>query len=142
MHRTNRDQHDKATATIAKLLPKNIDFHRTPIAAPAPPQRRSPSLPATSVLSEAAGGSQPKDAETKKVIYGSVSTSDIASSIKAILTEDNDGSRILLGPEDITFAVETEEKGRVKHLGTFEVDIRVKGAPNAVRRTITVKAQE
>jgi hypothetical protein len=47
-----------------------------------------------------------------------------------------------LTPEDIDFISEGEERDRVKHLGTFEVDIRVKGATAAVRRTITVKAQE
>jgi hypothetical protein len=90
----------------------------------------------------AAGGNQQVPAETKKAIYGSVSTADIASTIRAVLAEDAEGSRIVLGPEDITFAMETEEKDRVKHLGTFEVDIRVKGAPEAVRRKITVNAQE
>lgn len=137
------NQHEKATATIAKLLPKNIDFFRTPIVVDAAPtQKRSPSLPATSAISEAAGGNQPAVVDTKKSIYGSVSTSDIASSIRAILTEDSEGSRIVLGPEDITFAVEVEDKDRVKHLGTFEVDIRVKGSPSAVRRTIRVNSQE
>lgn len=75
-------------------------------------------------------------------IFGSVSTSDIASSIRAILAEDSEGSRLVLGPEDITFAVETEEKDRVKNLGTYEVHIRVKEGGEVVRRTVTVKAQE
>jgi ribosomal protein L9 len=75
-------------------------------------------------------------------IFGSVSTYDIATKIRTILARDTTGSRIVLGPEDITFAVESEESDRVKNLGTYEVHIKVKGADEAVRRTITVNAQE
>ncbi|KFY59305.1 hypothetical protein V497_04373 [Pseudogymnoascus sp. VKM F-4516 (FW-969)] len=135
---------EQATATIAKLIPKNIDFYRQAIVPAAPAPIRSPSLPASSVLSEAAAGVKPPPAplDPNASIFGSVSTSDIASSIRAILAEDKEGSRLVLGPEDITFAVETEEKGRVKNLGTYEVHIKVKGGEQAVRRTVTVKAQE
>lgn len=142
MHCANEKQHEEATKTIAKLLPDNIDFYRTQIVAQAPAQRRSPSLPASALISHAAGGNTPIPTETKQAIYGSVSTADIAATIRAVLAENAEGSRIVLGPEDITFAIETEEKDRVKHLGTFDVDIRVKGAAEAVRRKVTVHAQE
>lgn len=136
-------KHDQATEKISKLLPGNIDFFRTPINANTTPvQKRSPSLPASAQLSEAAGGNKQAPAEDSKAIYGSVSTSDIAASIRAMLTEDPDAARIVLGPEDISFAVATEESDRVKRLGTFEVDIKVKGSPKAVRRKITVNAQQ
>ncbi|ELR02631.1 hypothetical protein VC83_01032 [Pseudogymnoascus destructans] len=135
---------EQAAATIAKLIPKNIDFYRSAILPAAPAPKRSPSLPASSVLSEEAAGVKPEPAplDPNASIFGSVSTSDIASSIRAILAEDKEGSRLVLGPEDITFAVETEEKGRVKNLGTYEVHIKIKGGEQAVRRTITVKPQE
>ncbi|OBU01630.1 hypothetical protein VE01_00358 [Pseudogymnoascus verrucosus] len=135
---------EQAAATIAKLIPKNIDFYRSAIVPAAPAPKRSPSLPASSVLSEEAIGVKPEPAplDPNASIFGSVSTSDIASSIRAILAEDKEGSRLVLGPEDITFAVETEEKGRVKNLGTYEVHIKIKGGEQAVRRTVTVKPQE
>lgn len=47
-----------------------------------------------------------------------------------------------MAPEDITFVGKGEEKYRVKHLGTFEIEIKVKGATDIIRRTITVNAQE
>lgn len=57
------------------------------------------------------------------------------------MAEHEDGSRVVLSPEEVTF-VETQEEGdRVKHLGVFEIDIWLKGAPDAVRRTIKVSAQ-
>ena len=79
-------------------------------------------------------------------IYGSVSTADIAESIKAILAETEDGARVVLSPEDITILNDESltpgaEADRIKALGDYDVDIRVKGG-EAVRRSIIVKAQQ
>jgi ribosomal protein L9 len=92
------------------------------------------------VISAAAGGNE-KRAPEKVAIYGSVSTTDIAENLKAIMAEDEQGKRVVLGPEDITFVGKTEETDQVKHIGTFEINIKVKGATDAVRRTIRVNAQ-
>lgn len=73
-------------------------------------------------------------------IEGSVSTSDIAVNFMAILAQEKEGEQIKLWPEDIVFVKETESKA-IEHLGSFEVDIKVKGASKATRRTINVKAQ-
>jgi ribosomal protein L9 len=143
-------QPDAATNIISKLLPANIDFYRTPIATEQhksqPPKRLSPSIPAASAISAAAAEGQPKEVEAKEPgktsIYGSVSTSDIAANIKAVLAENNEGARVVLSSEHISFVEEMEDQDRVKHLGVFEIDIRLPGAANAVRRTITVSAQE
>ena len=80
------------------------------------------------------------------MIYGSVSTADVSEAVKAVLTQHEEGARVVLGPEDITITGEGGEgngvePGRIKALGTFTVDIRVKGG-ESVRRTIIVKAQE
>ncbi|KAI9738910.1 MAG: hypothetical protein M1818_005223 [Claussenomyces sp. TS43310] len=134
---------DRAMAVLSMLLPANIDFFRTPIAATPPPvQRHSPSIPASSRLSEAALEERPQHSPEKVDIYGSVTTADIASQLKAILAENPEGARVVLSPEEISFVEEGEEHDRVKHLGIFEIDIWVKGAPDAVRRTIKVNAQE
>ena len=79
-------------------------------------------------------------------IYGSVSTADIAESIKAILANTEEGARVVLSAEDVTIITNEgpmpgAEVDRLKALGEFEVDIRVKGG-EAVRRFISVKAQE
>lgn len=124
---------------MEKLIPQTIEFARAPIEAPETPvQKRSPSLRPLSQPSTAASVAT---VEGKKAIFGSVSTSDIAASIRELLAKDAEGSRIVLGPEDISFAIATEESDRVKHLGQFEVDIRVKGSPKALRRTINVVAE-
>jgi len=111
-----------------------------------PPKRASPSIPASSAISAAASaaaaGSVGSSKTVEKVsIYGSVSTNDIAANLKALLAASNEGARIVLSPEDISFVEEMEDKDRVKHLGTFEIDIRLKGAAGAVRTKIKVNAQ-
>ena len=87
------------------------------------------------------------EAEPEAVaIYGSVSTADIAESIKAILAESEEGVRVVLSAEDIRIITDEgpapgAEADRIKALGDFDVDIQVKGG-EAVRRFLIVKAQE
>lgn len=128
---------------IDELLPANLDFFRTPITV-STPKKLSPSIPATSAISEAAqeGAISTTSVPDNASIYGSVSTADITANLKAILAEDEEGARVVLSPEDITFVKDTEEKDRVKNLGVFEIDIMVKGATDVVRRTIKVNAQD
>lgn len=127
---------------ISNLLPANLDFYRTPISVPEPPpQRYSLSVPATSAVSAAALEAIPSAAPAKTNIYGSVSTMDIATNLKAILAEDEEGSRVVLSHEEISFVEEADDKDRVKHLGTFEIEIKLKGAPDVVRRSIKVNPQ-
>jgi hypothetical protein len=71
-----------------------------------------------------------------------VSTGDIAANLKAVLAEDGEGARVVLSPEEISFVEETEDAHRVKHLGVFEIEIRLNGATESVRRTIMVNAQD
>jgi hypothetical protein len=129
-------------AVVAMLLPANIDFYRTPIETPSPAlKRHSPSIPTSSALSAAALEGIETEAAQPTSIYGSVTTADIASNLKAILAEDNEGARVVLSAEDILFVEEGEEYDRVKHLGVFEIDIKVKGASDVIRRTIKVNAR-
>ena len=96
-------------------------------------ERISPSIPKSSTVSAAARAGKEEKAPASTGIIGSVSTNDIATNLKAILAEDKQGAKVLLAPEDITFVEPTEEKGRVKQLGTFAIQ--------SIRRTIQVNAQ-
>jgi len=133
----------QATTIIENLLPTSLDFYRTPISLPTP-KRVSPSIPASSAISAAAATAEANKLgkPEKRGIYGSVSTSDIAANLKAILAEDEEGVRVVLSHENISFVEETDDKDRVKHLGVFDIDIRLDGAPEVVRRTIQVNAQD
>jgi hypothetical protein len=127
---------------VSMIVPPNIDFYRTPIpSSNSTPQRHSPSIPATSAISVAAQEAI-LQAPLKTNIYGSVTTADIAANLKAVLAEDDEGARVVLSSEDIAFVEEQDERDRVKHLGIFEIVIRVKGATDDIRRTIKVNATD
>ena len=84
-------------------------------------------------------------------IFGSVSTADVAESIKAVLVETRDGARVVIGAEDITIVQkedvekERQERGvegdRLKALGEFQIEVRVKGG-DPVMRTVSVREQD
>ena len=69
----------------------------------------------------------------------------MAASLRVLLSEDEQASRIVLGAEDIAiisrqgenFGVEPD---RVKALGNFTIEIKVKGE-EPIRRTVKVKEQ-
>lgn len=134
-------------------MPANIDFYRSPkTTAPPPPApvRLSPSIPASSSLSAEAAKAKAKANEVLTAsknagIFGSVSTVDIVTELKALLAADGEGSRVVLSADDITFVNadgEGDERHRVKNLGVYEIDISVKGGTDVLRRTIKVNAQE
>lgn len=142
-------QPEEGTAILEELLPPNLEFYRTPVAvAPQVEKRISPSIPTTSTVSAAAnaaaiaGKGTKTKTPTKTSIFGSVSTNDIAANLKAILAEDSRGALVVFGHEDISFVEQSsDDKDRVKHLGIFDIEIRLKGAPDVVQRTIQVQAQ-
>jgi ribosomal protein L9 len=109
----------------------------------------SPSIPIRSAVSAAAAEAATRQAKKPEVeeqgktsIYGSVSTNDIAANLKAILAEDENGLCIALSPENISFVGEMKHQDKVKHCGVFDIEIKLDAAVEAVRRTITIKAQE
>ncbi|TAQ87093.1 hypothetical protein B7494_g4565 [Chlorociboria aeruginascens] len=115
---------ERSTKLLSMILPLNLNFYRTPITIiQAPAQKMSPSISAGASLSAAASqGKEIKRIQTTD-IYGSVTTADIVANLKAILAEDEEGARVVLSPEDISFVEDMEEKDRVKRLGIFEIDI-------------------
>ena len=131
---------------MTAVIPPEMIFYRTPIAAQesdAPPE--SPKLIRTPDIKTILQPSAKPPAQITK-IYGSVSTVDISDNVKSILAQHEEGVRIVLGPEDVSIAEEGEddngiEPGRIKALGSFAVEIRVKGG-EAIRRIAVVKAPE
>ena len=79
-------------------------------------------------------------------IYGSVTTADITTNIKAVLAakaaENDDAARVVLHAEDISIVHEaeaTDESDRIKALGDYQIEIRLLDAP-AIHRTVRVEA--
>ena len=118
----------------------------------AQPSRMRRATSSAAAELEAASEPLPQPPKPQLVnIFGSVSTADIAESIKAVLAQTTEGRRVVIGSEDITIVQDADDefehqgKGiegdRLKALGDFRVELRVKGA-EAVVRTVSVKAQE
>jgi hypothetical protein len=60
------------------------------------------------------------------------------------MAEDKDGSRVVLGPENVTFVKregQNEDINRVKTLGEFEIEVTVKGGTTGVKRVVKVLAE-
>lgn len=130
---------------MAVTLPSEIVFYRTPISGADLPNDKSAGSPNDVHTPDLTAGMQPPAQANVVPIYGSVSTADIVDAARVALALDEQGKRIVLGPEDVTILQEraTEdgmEPGRIKSLGAFVVDLRVKGG-NPVRRTVNVRAQ-
>ncbi|KAL3427971.1 hypothetical protein PVAG01_01480 [Phlyctema vagabunda] len=122
---------------MSKLLPSNIEFYRkTASGSDAPRRRVSPSIPVSSAISAAAAARKEAVAQSNR-IRTAVSAQEIVESLKAALAKDEKGSRILLSPENITI-VGQEGLQSIDQLGRFEINIALEGAPNFVRRSITI----
>ena len=104
---------------MKEAIPSHVDFYRQPI------------LPDETASAEAA------PAGTN--IYGSVTSADVATSIKALLASSELAGRVVLADEDINFTnAEAASAGRVKQLGDFEVEIKIKGRQETIKRHVRV----
>lgn len=102
------------------------------------------STPAKSTPSAAATPAGPV------AIYGSISTADIANAVKAIVAENDEAARIVFAEEDVRFVnlppvqgqASAAETDKIKHLGDYEVEIRIKGADVPVKKAVRVLPQD
>jgi hypothetical protein len=67
-----------------------------------------------------------------------VSATDVVAYIKGLLLGDAEGSRMVLGPENIRFLGLAEEADRVKALGRWEVEISVGSKLEPVRKVVEI----
>ena len=129
-----RTQPERTKQLLEFLIPPVLEFFR-PVIRP----HEEPKLDAGT----------PPAVRQPMPIFGSVTTTDILTSVKALLSArgaeagGEDALRVVLGPEHIGILGSREggESDRIKVLGEFEVEVRAKGV-NAVRRRVLVKEVE
>jgi hypothetical protein len=132
------------------FVPKTIDFYRQPIPEEVKaPEPEPEDAFGKGVAAEFLAARQKRDLKAKAKeptgIYGSVSTADILAAIRAAMENNDESARVLITEADVKFVdagTEVEQMGRVKHVGTFSVEIMIKGAEAGLRRTVRVHAQE
>ena len=124
------------------FIPPTIDFSRQRIEQDKEVKPRYGASGAADVLTAAAMGSKPK--ASSNAIYGSVSTADIAATLKAALAHNDEAARVILNEADVRFVAGAEEGDalRVKELGVFKVEIQLPGAAQPLVRNVRVKAKQ
>lgn len=117
------------------LLPDSLDFERKPV--PKPVTESKSKLPAA--VQAMMKASMPV---TPTAIYGSVSTQDIAQSIREQVAYNDEAAGIQLGESNVKIVdpIEGDDANRIKHLGQYEVEVSFKGADLIVRRRVAVIA--
>lgn len=126
---------------LDRFIPPTVDFYRTPIVNPEPAKPADASEVAPGESQREAQSDPHNATQAGTNIYGSVAISDVATAIKAALSIHDPNGRILLADEDIKFIrAETGEDAtdRVKQLGEYDVEIKLKGLNNTIRRKVRV----
>ncbi|KAL8667342.1 MAG: hypothetical protein Q9168_007291 [Polycauliona sp. 1 TL-2023] len=138
----------RTSEIIEAQVPSEIIFYRVPIAVPEP--EPAPPKPLGNSINAIGGDvpdpKPPVSEPTVTRIFGSVSSADIVDSIKAVLGESAEGARVVLVPEDIKIDEPANEDlgieaDRLKALGQYKIEIRVKGV-DSIRRQAIIRAQE
>lgn len=134
------------------FVPKTLDFYRQPIpeetkeAEPEAEQEDAFGKGAAAELFAMRRGREDRvKAKGPLGIYGSVSTQDVLAAVRAAMENNDESARVTIAESDLKFVnagTEVEESGRVKHVGSFSVEIMIKGAEAGLRRTVRVQAQE
>lgn len=126
---------------IDTFVSPTIDFTRQPIEHETADTQSYGASGAADILMAASMANKPKAANG---IYGSVSTADVAATIKSALAHNDEAARVVLSEDDVRFVTghEEDDATRVKQLGTFKVEIQVPGAAKPLLRTIRIKARQ
>lgn len=138
---------------------RGLEFYRQPIIEESPqstlPPPMEPKKPARSFgfgagaelmaarAQQAEYPVKPKVPDGPQAIYGSVSTHDVLVAIRAAMAENDEARTVVLREDDVRFVdLVADETDRVKHVGDFKVEIKVKGAEGGVKRNVRIIAQE
>ncbi|EMD61144.1 hypothetical protein COCSADRAFT_29414 [Bipolaris sorokiniana ND90Pr] len=132
---------ERSMELLDTFVPPTIDFYRQPIEQDSPKRERVGASGAADILTAAA---MSKAKASANAIYGSVSTADLAATIKSALAHNDEASRVVLNESDVKFVSGHEEgdASRVKQLGTFKAEIRLPGAERALVRNIRIRAKD
>ena len=76
-----------------------------------------------------------------QALFGSVSVADVAAKIRQNLSENLEASMVSVAEEDVKF-LGVKESDRVKHVGEYQVEIRIKGSDVVVKRAVRVQPRK
>lgn len=147
---------EEAFAVLDEVIPPTMEFYRTPIGS-VEERRQKPLNPEPEQMSkkeQARTEAPPVGVSPRRTaanIYGSVTRAEIAMSIRALVNARGMAGRVVVPDEDVRFvhlggsggeADEGFTADRVKKLGEFEVEVRVKGMEQPIRRNVRVLSDD
>ncbi|EOD46283.1 Ribosomal protein l9 RNAse h1 [Neofusicoccum parvum] len=127
------------------FVPARMDFQKSakdkpPQEQPAKVQPRPRGISAADVLAAASAAQAKQEVDERVGIHGSVSTIDVAAFIRDHLAVNEEGTLVTVSQEDVHFidGTSADDATRLKFSGDYEVEIKVKGAEEGVRRKLRV----
>ena len=152
---------ERSVELLEIFVGPRLDFYRQPIIeekekeieAEAPPESKKAPRMGRGAAADLLAARTPEPGKAKdqrkdttpQAIYGSVSTHDVLLAVRATMERNDEATRVVLHEEDIHFVdlpeAEGSEAGKVKHVGDFVVEIKVKGLDVGIRRTVKVVPQ-
>ncbi|KAF1983626.1 hypothetical protein K402DRAFT_337832 [Aulographum hederae CBS 113979] len=96
-------------------------------------------LPAKLEFRRKANENDATQTEQKMPIFGSVSTGDVGAVMKSLLSRNDEAAKVAILDDDIKFVGDSiDDPTRVKHMGEYTVELKIKGAAAPVLRVVRV----
>jgi hypothetical protein len=131
---------ERSRELIEIFIPKRLDFPRTAIAGNKPEDQRSAFSAGAELLAARTGGVGVNDKLAP--IYGSVTLHDVAVVMRAAMDTNDEARRVVINQDDLTFidlpASSEADADRIKNIGDFVVELKLKNMTEPVVRTIRV----
>lgn len=138
---------ERSMELVELFVPPRLEFYRQPIIETKEPEKPVAERPRFGgAAGDLLAAREPKPKETRQAIYGSVSSHDILMAVRAVMSENDEAARVVLQESEIhpidLSAEEGAEAGKLKHVGDFIVEIKVKGTEQVIQRTVRILPQE
>lgn len=140
MKRSNVEQPEAAFKALSAAIPPRLDFYRAVISSSETSQESERD---EAKAAQASGNTVESKLPTN--IYGSVSSTDVVTAVRAILQQMNLAGSIVLEDSDIKFVragTGEDAADRVKQIGEYVAEIKVKGHDEAISRKVRVLAED
>ncbi|KAB9006563.1 hypothetical protein FH972_026917 [Carpinus fangiana] len=136
---------NEAFELLSNSIPFSLDFYRTPITGVGDRGAQEEPEIRTDEAIKAAPSTDISPHQPTANIFGSVSATDVNLAIKTLLQNNGMHGLVVLSDEDIKFvniAGTHTEAVRLKQLGVYQYEVRIKGHADPIRRSVRVLPDE
>ena len=141
---------ERSSELVEIFVPPRLEFYRQPILEDKKPEtpdaeQKKPQFKGAAgdlLAARASKAEAEKEKARLQAIYGSVSTQDVLNAVRAVMANNDEAARVVLHESDIQFVglpdVEDSEAGKLKHIGEFTMEIKVKGFDKVVKKAVKI----